>query len=36
MLINAQIITDCDIYIEIDIRPLPIDLICSQAHILKS
>jgi hypothetical protein len=36
MLINAQVITDWDIYVEIDIHPLPVDLICSQAHILKS
>jgi len=36
MLINAQVITDCDIYVETYIHPLPVDLICSQAHILKS
>jgi hypothetical protein len=29
MLIIAQVITDCGMYVEIYIHPIPVDLICS-------
>jgi len=36
ILISAQVITDCYVYAEIDNHPLPVGLICSQTHIVKS